>query len=238
MAEQDQSKQAGNLERLALLYEGIFTAIVRLQSKRQTTDGSDTFRARMRDALKEIEKIAARRGYSKEHVSKTKFAIVAFLDETILSQNDSQWAARSLAEELFDTRSAGEQFFEDLQDLRTQPDSRELAEVFEVYYLCLLLGFEGKYATGRKTELRLLQENLRERIERILGRDAEFSPDLSLPDDVAAPAVEQNYTNQFKWAAAAALVFALICFFACLFQLQSRASRLNEIVQQQFSTTP
>src|SRR4030088_194183 len=91
-------------DRLALLYEGILTAIVRIQTARQQVQGSDAFRTRMKDALKDIADMAARRGYAREDVAEANFAVVAFLDEIVLSSQDSgrsQWARRSLQEELF-----------------------------------------------------------------------------------------------------------------------------------------
>src|SRR5437764_1161607 len=76
-------------DRLALLYEGILTAIVRVQSGRQQIQGSDAFRAKMQSALDEIGRAAAQRGYTAEHVKEANFAVIAFLDEAVLTSNDA-----------------------------------------------------------------------------------------------------------------------------------------------------
>src|ERR1700677_4917256 len=92
---------AWKLDRLALLYEGILTAVVRVQTTRQQVQDPESFRLRMKQALKEIASIAPRKGYSAEDVQEADFAVVAFLDETILTTPDgsaSQWAGKSLSE--------------------------------------------------------------------------------------------------------------------------------------------
>ncbi len=225
-----------NLDRLALLYEGIFTAIVRVQTGRQQVLDPESFRARMKQALAEIGSTAARRGYSAADVQEANFAVVAFLDETVLTARDvsaAQWAGKSLGEELFDQRSAGELFFKRLETLRANRDSRELAEVLEVYYLCLLLGYEGKFAGGPKAELQLLMSNLRERIERIFGRNPEFSPDAALPDEpIAAAPVADPLDNQVKLFALAAFVLTVVCFISFSLQLQSKSSEIEHAVQE------
>lgn len=224
------------LDRLALLYEGILTAIVRVQSHRQTVDDLEAFRSRMKQALREIQDAAARRGHSAEDVREANFAVVAFLDETILTtqENGTQWAGKSLGEELFDQRSAGELFFKRLENLRANRDSEELAEVLEVYYLCLLLGYEGKFAGGSKVELQLLATNLRERIERIFGRNSELSPDGSLPDEVLPLRTTQAdpLNRQVLLFAAAALVLAVLCFFGFSVHLSAKSAELEQSIQQ------
>jgi type VI secretion system protein ImpK len=223
------------LDRLALLYEGILTAIVRVQTGRQQVQELEGFRTRMKQALREIASTAARKGYSAEDVQEANFAVVAFLDETVLTADPhaTEWARKSLGEELFDQRSAGELFFKRLETLRANRDSQSLAEVLEVYYLCLLLGYEGKFAGGSKAELQLLMTNLRERIERIFGRNPEFSPDGALPDEpvASAPAVDP-LDRQVKLFALAALVLAILCFVGFSLHLGSRSSDVQHAIQQ------
>jgi type VI secretion system protein ImpK len=224
------------LERLALLYEGILTAAVRIQTGRQQVQEQESFRARMKQALREIASSAARKGYSKEDVEEAKFAVVAFLDEMILTHDPSanEWAQKSLGEELFGQRSAGEVFFARLEAIRANRDSQGLAEVLEVYYLCLLLGYEGKFAgAGAKAELQLLMTNLRERIERIYGLRSEFSPDGALPDEpmpVSAP--PDPLHKQAQIFALAALLLAILCFLGFYLNLESRTADVQQAITQ------
>lgn len=223
------------LDRLALLYEGLFTAIVRVQSARQQVQDAENFRNRMKQALREIGATATRKGYSADEVQEANFAVVAFLDETILTTDAcaTEWARKSLGEELFGQRSAGEVFFKRLETLRTNRDSENLAEVLEVYYLCLLLGYEGKFAGGSKAELQLLMTNLRERIEHVFGRSSEFSPDGALPDEAVAvaPTVDP-LDRQVKLFALAALILAILCFVGFSLQLGSVSTGVQHAIEE------
>jgi type VI secretion system protein ImpK len=228
-------KPAPKLDRLALLYEGILTATVRVQTARQQVQDPENFRTRMKQALREIASTAARKGYSADDVQEANFAVVAFLDETVLTSDASasEWAQKSLGEELFGQRSAGELFFKRLETLRANRDSQSLAEVLEVYYLCLLLGYEGKFAGGSKAELQLLMSNLRDRIERIFGRSPEFSPDGALPDEpVAAAPLVDPLDRQVKLFALAALILAVVCFFGFSLYLGSKSSDVQHAIQE------
>lgn len=87
---------------------------------------------------------AVRRGeVPQDEYEQAKFAVCAWVDEAILA---SQWAHKGLwqREQLqrvhFGTTDAGEEFFERLNGLGFQQQ-----EVREVYYLCLALGFMGRY---------------------------------------------------------------------------------------------
>jgi len=223
------------LDRLALLYEGILTATVRVQTGRQQVQDPEDFRTRMKQALREIASTAARKGYSVEDVQEGNFAVVALLDETILTHDAcaTEWARKSLGEELFGQRSAGEVFFKRLETLRANRDSQSLAEVLEVYYLCLLLGYEGKFAGGSKAELQLLMTNLRERIERIFGRNPELSPDGALPNEpVAAAPTADPLDRQVKLFALAAFILAVLCFLGFSLNLGSKASDVQHAIQE------
>lgn len=226
---------APSQQRLALLYEGVLTVIVRVQSGRQLVHDPDSFRNRMKEALRDIAQVAARRGYSREDVQEANFAVVAFLDEVVLSSSgggQSQWARKSLQEEIFEERSAGEVFFKRLDALRAHPDSSELAEVLEVYYTCLLLGYEGRHSEGARAELHLLMDNVRERIERILGRRPEFSPDGAFPDEPPAALPPDPFPRQLLLGTVAIVIFALGCLLGFSWHLGSRAADIQQTVQE------
>jgi type VI secretion system protein ImpK len=233
---QAQPGEGRKLDRLALLYEGILTVIGRVHTGRQQVQNPADFRLRMKKALNEISSTAARRGYATSDVEEGNFAVVAFLDEAMLTAPDhsvSDWVGETLAEELYRERSAGEVFFKKLELLRAHRDSQDLAEVLEVYYLCLLLGFEGKFAGSSKAELNQLVANLRDRISRIIGDDAEFSPDAAVsPEPPRAVVTADPLIKQIRLFALAAFLFALLCLVGFSAQLYLQTSDLHDSVQQ------
>jgi type VI secretion system protein ImpK len=72
-----------------------------------------------------------------------RFAVVAWVDETLLSsqwQDKDRWQKESLQRLYYRTADAGEIFFDRLNAIG--PHQRD---VREVYYLCLSMGFKGRY---------------------------------------------------------------------------------------------
>ena len=109
---------------------------------------------------------AAQAGYDQEDVKLMAYAVVALADEYALHKGGAVrdfWMQRPLQLHYFNTNLAGEDFFKQLNWLMGQP---ERVDVLRVYYLCLLLGFQGQYAIrGGELELdtivRRVQETLR-----------------------------------------------------------------------------
>src|SRR5439155_588546 len=117
-------------------------------------------------------------GYTRDDTQYVTFAAVAFLDESVLhSQNPifADWLRKPLQEELFGTHTAGDSFFQNLQHLLTLSDSADLADVLEVHYLCLLLGFRGRYS-GNPGELGTVMQMTADKIHRVRGRFEQLSP--------------------------------------------------------------
>jgi type VI secretion system protein ImpK len=139
---------APRAENLALILQELFTAIVRLRANRQQVSDAGSFREHIREAVKTAAQDARNRaGYPTEYIKMSTLAVVGFLDETILTlQNQlfANWPRQPLQEELFGNQLAGEVFFQNLQELLGRSDSADLADVLEVHYLCLLLGFTGR----------------------------------------------------------------------------------------------
>jgi type VI secretion system protein ImpK len=178
----EERRAAYRAENLALLYQGVFTGIVRVQAGRQPIVDPNAFQRRMDDLLLEVEREATKAGYEKEDIEEANYAVVAFLDETVLTSNDpakdrwSSWQAKRYTGAI-----AGEGFFEHLKALQNRRDSVQLADLLEVYYLCLVLGYEGRYAIAYRSELRSLLDDLRLQIERIRGARGVLSPDSVIP---------------------------------------------------------
>jgi len=220
-------------ENLALLYQGLLTGIVRIHSGRQPLVNADMFRRRTKEALAEVTREAMKRNYAAEHTIETDFAVVAFLDEVILTSKDparDAWAQRPLQEELFNVSTAGEVFFARIERLQQRQDTPELADILEVYYLCILLGFEGMYATTNKTEIHLLTGRLRQRIERIRGMDPRFSPNGILPDDPIVLAAPDALAGTLKLAAMAVGGFAVFVFLVAWIHLYLKGSSLHDVL--------
>jgi type IV/VI secretion system ImpK/VasF family protein len=182
-------EEPGKRDTLANLYQGFLTAIVRLQGKRQQMGDPATFRARMKTALKDARREAAMLGYRSEDIDDTEFAVVAFLDEVILTSADpgrDAWAKQTLSVEMYGEAIAGEVFFDKVDEFRRRPDSAALAALLEVYLLCLLLGFEGRYS-GTQAELASIANRLQGRLDSLRQLDSRITPE-AVPQERRDPA--------------------------------------------------
>ncbi len=211
-------------ENLALLYQGLITGIVRLKAGRQRIQDGETFRRRTKATLHEVERVAVAEGYDVRDIGDTHYAVVAFLDEVILHLHDpikTEWEKRSLQEELFGKTDAGVVFFEKLDHFRARRDSPQLADILEVYLLCLQLGFEGRFSGARRGELDGIAESVRMRIEYIRGRDEQLSPYGLLPVPTQPAAAAPGPKNHLPLLTAAAAVFTFVWFWILWLNLRS-----------------
>ena len=220
-------------DNLAMLFQEALTVVVRLRSNRQAVGDPQAFRGQIATALHAAGLEAGRRGYAPEDVRAATFAIVAFLDESILNSHNpafGDWVRKPLQQELFGVDVAGEIYFRNVDHLLGRGDSQELADVLEIYQLCLLLGFRGRYSVGSNAELRNIANMITERIHRIRGGS---SPVLSpgwLPPVEAPRATDDPWIRRLLWSAVACCSLAFVLFVAFKLTLNSGASELQSVI--------
>lgn len=222
---------AGDVSRrglLALSLQEAFTTIARLRANRQVAADADSFRVRIKQVLAAAEAEARQAGYGADDVRLGLFAVIAFLDETVLNSGQpmfSDWPRRPLQEEVFGVHMAGELFFQYLQQLLGRPDSEDVADLLEVYELCLLLGFKGRYSASRGAELQVLAAQVSEKIERVHGGGGELSPHWRpSPTEIARPI--DRWVPRLIAGAAAAVVLALVLYVGFAISLHSGSSEV------------
>jgi type VI secretion system protein ImpK len=177
-------------ENLALLMQELFTVIVRIRAGRMSVSSVEAFRAQVKEALRVAGEAARRSGYSSEQTSSALLAVVALLDETVLgSANPAfrDWQRSPLQAQLFGVDVAGHTVFDQIRTLLSADDSYELADVLEVFELCLLLGYQGRYGGGRAGDLGAIRTRLADRIARIRGGAPDFSTLTRPPDEAVRP---------------------------------------------------
>lgn len=219
---------------LALAHQETLTSIVRLKGNRQTVSDAQYFRQQFIGALKLASDEARARGYSDESIRDARFAVVAFLDETVLNSRNyvfSDWPRRPLQEELFGVHVGGEVFFQNLERLMRQPDSVHLADALEVYLLCLTLGYAGKYSVSGSGELMALKQALFSRIRRVRGQ----APDLSLSwkpvSGLRLPSGIDPWFHPLLFSTLLCLLLLVLLFAFYKYTLRSDASALPNVNQ-------
>lgn len=174
--------EAGTL--VDLLYNGFYMVFL-LRAGREPQD-ANSFREQLRTLLKDFEAQARRLNVDADDTHKASFAFCALVDEVMLQSRfaaRATWELRPLQLELFGDHLAGERFFEMLEALRQGGAAR--VQVLEVFHLCLLLGFQGRYFLEGNEKLTWLTSRLGDEIAHMRGRRAGFAPHAELPDRVA-----------------------------------------------------
>ena len=215
---------------LALGFQEVFTAIVRVRYNRQAVLDAETFRAQMRQALRQAEQEARSRGCNPEDVKQVIFAVVAFLDESVLTSRNpvfANWPRLPLQAEMFGHQLAGEIFFQELQKALNRNDSVETADLLEIYQLCLLLGFKGRYAAGG--DLRSIMAAVQEKIRRVRGPLGSLSPRGAIPADAVRLVQTDRVSRMLGRIVIIAAALTALLFIASKFVLMSGASSLSSL---------
>jgi type VI secretion system protein ImpK len=193
---------------LAMAFQEVFTVILRTRFQLQRVENAEAFRATLRKMISSAVKDAGAMGYSDEASKMAIYAMIGFLDESVLNSKDltfADWARRPLQEEMFGGHFAGEYFFRNVTDLLNRPESSEVADVLELHALCLLLGYRGRFAFGDASEIYSILARIREKITRIRGAYALFRP-VEAP---AAPPAPKGDPWVTRLAVAAVVLFFL-----------------------------
>jgi type VI secretion system protein ImpK len=106
----------------------------------------DVLQRRVASLFDQMSRKCREAGIPEEDANEAKYAIAAFTDEQIFRSSwpgRQQWMAQPLQLIYFNENTAGEGFFHRMAMLQSQP---QRANVLEIYYLCLALGFQGQYA--------------------------------------------------------------------------------------------
>jgi type VI secretion system protein ImpK len=196
-------------QRLAEIFAPCFTLILKLRASDEFGD-PDTLRQRTKELLDDAERKALSTGVSPDDIRAAKFALVAFIDETVLSSDWSQkeaWASTPLQLELYDQYDAGEVFFDRLERLRENP--KDNTEALEIYYLCMTLGFKGKYQIHGQERLREIIEKTYEELRRQPGMGGKDLAPYGAPRGLVAKEVKSKLPT-WVIAVAAALIGLLI----------------------------
>jgi type VI secretion system protein ImpK len=103
----------------------------------------DQVKADIQRLISESQEALNEGNFSQEDYDLARFAIFAWIDEAILSSSwneKNRWQGEPLQRFYYQTTDAGEIFFDRLNAIG--PHQRD---VREVYYLCLAMGFSGRF---------------------------------------------------------------------------------------------
>jgi len=175
-------------------------------------------------AITEFEQRARAAGASPEHVLISRYALCTMIDEAVANMPwgaSPEWVQRSLLVTLHREGFGGEKFFQLLE--KAMEDPRRNIDLLELMYVCIALGFQGRYSVMDNGRQQL--DALRDRLHGVIRRErGEFERDLSGKwkgvQRVAKPLV-RRLSVWLVLAAAALLLFVLYLVFALVLASRS-----------------
>ncbi|MBX8556890.1 type IVB secretion system protein IcmH/DotU [Pseudomonas cichorii] len=128
--------------------------------------------------IKLFEARARQDGIENDQLLAARYVLCTVLDETVLTTPwGGEWSTMSLLSHFHQETFGGEKFFQLLERLSSNP-ARHLP-MLELMYLCLSLGFEGKYRVMKRGHIELegIRDGLYRQIRQLRGDVcAELSP--------------------------------------------------------------
>lgn len=173
-------------------------------------------RERLISQMREFEQCARAKGLTDPTVLPARYVLCALVDESVLDTpwgSQSVWAKRGLLITFHNETWGGEKFYDALDRLQAFPSGN--LHMLELMYLCLALGFEGRYRVrdGGRDQLERVREQLFQTIRSQRGdAERELSPHWRGITERRDPLIHQVPLWVFA-GVAAVLLLALFAAF-------------------------
>jgi type VI secretion system protein ImpK len=145
----------------------------------------------------------------KEDVAEARYALVAFLDEQLLRARwpgRDVWLTQPLQLVYFNENTAGEGFFTRMRRISEQP---ERVHVLLIYYLCISLGFRGRFAVGGEQGLEAILDDALLKLRAVSKTVPGLSPRGDAPDRGPVPQRPERKILAAGLGAAAVALFVM-----------------------------
>lgn len=178
---------------------GLLTLAGRLRQYPVLTNASG-LQDELKHEILSLETQAKHYGYSVETIRIARYILCATLDEILLSatwDEENIWLQESLLADLEGDSSGDERFFLILERLLDHP--KRHMHLLELIYICLSLGFEGKYR-GNSEGRKQLDDRIDELYDLIIPQLGENHLQLNLTQPIIQT---ETPIKQFIWTRAA-----------------------------------
>jgi type VI secretion system protein ImpK len=219
-------------------FAGLLARIISFQDTAAQQPPYDAFRQEVLSLLKQSEAVISSGASAAEDYDRARYAVCAWIDEVVQAsawKEKHRWRPESLQRLYYHSADAGEQFFQRLKSL--EPHEQAIAEVF---YLCLALGFKGRYCDPDDRDI--LQQ-LKERHLKLLCNCVSDVPTLSalekntlFPEAYAQSSVSKsNRQSRYSWTSLAVVAGPVILlgvlFVTYRFALSSIGENILKVVR-------
>lgn len=205
-----------------------FNAVRALRRSASSEGSCAPLAARARSVIDDMIRRAHEAGYAQAQVQQMTYALVALMDEVVLAQSGSirdEWSQSPLQLHYFGENTAGEKFFGHLESVRSQPGS---VDVLRVYYTCLLLGFQGRYAIrGGGHALSELTEALGRQVTAAYPAPEQLSP-YGVPRETSFMRAARDVS--WLWVGVGACALSVVLYLGLQVTLKREVARVTSAV--------
>ena len=102
-------------------------------------------------------KLSALKEYDEKDIIRLRYCLCVFIDEMLMKNElfiNSTWANNTLTVRLFDETLGGDNFYNIASSWLNNPAKNK--DFLEFIYVCLILGYKGKYSNNKDVEERIL----------------------------------------------------------------------------------
>ena len=149
----------GGLNALVEAANPVLAAVAQIRHSLRHPDPAG-LRARLREQIDGFERGARAAGTPDDQLSVARYALCALLDDAASATPwGREWGSQGFTAELHPEAGGPDKFFVLLDQMAAQPGN--FGELLEFFYVCLALGFEGKYRGGEGGRQALTQTRSR-----------------------------------------------------------------------------
>ncbi len=133
----------------------LFALAVRLKNRAVHRD-VPLLRERVIAEIRAFERNALATGATADAIRAARYGLCATIDDLVLNTpwgSQSVWTKQSMVSTFYNETWGGERFFDILDHLMKDPE--RTLDILELFYVCLALGFEGRYRIDPRGPARL-----------------------------------------------------------------------------------
>ena len=195
----------------------------------------NTLRQQAVHEIRALEERLRRAGITPEDALVTRYVLCTFVDASIANTPwgaQGGWSSQSLLVMFHKEVSGGEKFFQIVDRVRAAPSRH--ADLMELLYVCLALGYEGKYRRDPDAPARLAE--LQHDLYRLIRERRQLRGDEPLSPNWQGVQDKRNRVLRYvPWwvVGAAALAVLAIAFFTYQTRLRGQAEPIKTALARQ-----
>jgi len=191
-----------------------------------------------RHEIEAIEVELQRLGFDRVTVLALRYCLCSVIDEAVMATpwgQNSDWSSRSLLPLYHDETWGGEKYFVILERLMMEP--AHYIQIIEFLYLCLCLGYEGKYRPMKNGRMQL--ETLIREVHKVIRKERGEGPELvtHIGDHIVEKADELHWQTPLVMVVGVAFLVCLVLYLGYFFYTDNFTStiimRLADVLNQQ-----